>query len=454
MNKCFITKLPSSVDNNTLPVLGQLKIKWLKQNTLTDNDARAIDLQTNSSITVKVSGAHFTDSTLASNIGNTKIITATDGVVSLYVSNDVDAVLTIDNKYSLLYLGFAHNGKSKVPKSVYFDIEDIRGCTNIQWLYLSSTQVSGDISAVRNLVNLKSLVLNDTKVSGDISAVSNLTKLVSIYIDYTQITGDISAVSNLTNLTALAIGYTQVSGDISAVRNLVNLTSLILNDTKVSGDISAVSNLVNLSSLVLDYIQVSGDISAVSNLTNLEYLGVSSTKVSGDISAVSNLTNLTALTIGYTQITGNISAVRNLTKLTALSIGYTQITGAVDYLVGLTKLVDLDIKNISLTGNMSMIPINVVFISQLGRNIITNFTWTANGRFNAKLLAMEGPVPFDTVSMDNMLIDQATCTFTPAASIPWLNVISVSGNRTSASDAAVATIQSKGVTITGVNKVS
>ena len=29
MNKCFITKLPSSVDNDTLPVLGQLKIKWL-----------------------------------------------------------------------------------------------------------------------------------------------------------------------------------------------------------------------------------------------------------------------------------------------------------------------------------------------------------------------------------------------------------------------------------------
>ena len=385
MKKCFITKLPSSVDNNTLPVFGQLKIKWLKQNTLTDNDARAIDLQTNDSITVKVSGAHFTDNTLASNIGNTKIITAADGVVSLYVSNDTDAILTIDNKYSLLYLGFAHNGKTKVPKSVYFDIEDIRGCTNIQWLYLSSTQVSGDISAVRNLVNL---------------------------------------------------------------------SSLVLNDTKFSGDISAVSNLVNLSSLVLDYIQVSGDISAVSNLTNLEYLGVTSTKVSGNISAVSNLTKLTSLTIGYTQVSGDISAVSNLTKLTALSIGYTQVSGAVDYLVGLTKLVDLNIKNLSLTGNMSMIPINVVFISQLNRNIITNFTWTANGRFNAKLLAMEGPVPFDTVSMDNMLIDQATCTFTPAASIPWLNVISVSGNRTSASDAAVATIQSKGVTITGVNKVS
>ena len=454
MKKCFITKLPSSVDNNTLPVFGQLKIKWLKQNTLTDNDARAIDLQTNDSITVKVSGAHFTDNTLASNIGNTKIITAADGVVSLYVSNDTDAILTIDNKYSLLYLGFAHNGKDRVPKSVYFDIEDIRGCTNIQWLYLSNTQVSGDISAVRNLVNLTSLVLNDTKVSGDISAVSNLVNLTSLVLNATKVSGDISAVSNLTNLSSLVLDDVQVSGDISAVRNLVNLTSLVLNDTKVSGDISAVSNLTNLSSLVLDDVQVSGDISAVRNLTKLEYLGVSSTKVSGNISAVSNLTKLISLAIGYTQITGNISAVSNLTKLTALSIGYTQVSGAVDYLVGLTKLVDLNIKNLSLTGNMSMIPINVVFISQLNRNIITNFTWTANGRQNAKLLAMEGPVPFDTASMDNMLIDQATCTFNPDAFNTWKNVISVSGNRTSASDAAVTTLQSKGVTITGVTKVS
>ena len=363
MNKCFITKLPSSVDNNTLPVLGQLKINWLKQNTLTDNDARAIDLQTNDSITVKVYGAHFTDNTLASNIGNTKIITAADGVASLYVSNDTDAVLTIDNKYSLSRLSFEHNDKMMLSKPVYFDIEDIRGCTNIHWLYLSGTQVSGDISELSNLTNLENLRAANT-----------------------QISGDISAVSNAINLNDLRIGNTQVSGDISAVSNLTKLLYLELYKSQVSGDISAVSNLVNLITLSLDNSQVSG---------------------------------------------------------------------AVDNLVGLTKLVDLTgLKNLPLNGDMSKIPINAKFISQSGRKITTNFTWTANGRQNAKLLAMEGPVPFDTASMDNMLIDQAACTFNPVASMPWYSVISCSGIRTSASDAAVATLQSKGVTITGVTKIS
>ena len=120
MNKCFITKLPSSVDNDNLPVLGQLRINWLKDSNLIDSNKRAITLATNDSITVKVSGAHFTDSTLTSNLGNTKTITANDFGVTLYVSNDSDAILTIDNKYSLTRL-ISGNGEST---SIDFDIDD------------------------------------------------------------------------------------------------------------------------------------------------------------------------------------------------------------------------------------------------------------------------------------------------------------------------------------------
>ena len=270
MSKCFITKLPSSVDNDNLPVLGQLRIKWLKQNNLKDNASRGFLLSTNNSITVKVSGAHFTDSTLTSNLGNTKIITAADRIVSLYVSNDTDAVLTIDNKYSLIDLNFVvSGGKEDVERSVYFDIEDIKYCTNLVNLYLNNTQISGDISALSNMVNLGNLVI---------------------------------------------------------------------------------TNLFN--------------------------------------------------------------------------------------------------------GDMSKIPASTIFISQSGATSTTGFTWTAKGRQNANVLAIEGPIHFDTVSMDNMLIDQATCTLRAHSDRSWEKIISVSGTRTSASDAAVTTLQSKGVTITGVTKVS
>ena len=385
MNKCFITKLPSSVDNDNLPVLGQLKISWLKQSDLADNDARAICLATNDSIVVKVSGAHLTDNTLASNLGNTKTITAADGLVWLYVSNDTDATLTIDNKYALTQINVVKQlGKENLSRSIYFDIEDIKYCTNLTNLSLHSTQVSGDISAV----------------------------------------------SNLTNLTALGLSSTQVSGDISAVSKLTNLTYLSLTSTQVSGDISAVSNLTNLTNLILYSTQVSGDISAVSNLTKLTNLSLSFTQISGDISAVSNLTNLNKISLLNTQVSGKVDSLANLTKLTYLN----------------------DLNGLSLTGDVSKLSASVYWFSQLNRKISDNFTWTANGRKNAALIAMNGPVPFDTTSMDNMLIDQATCTFKGNDSQPWTKTISVNGTRTSASDAAVTTIQSMGVTITGVTK--
>lgn len=290
MNKCFITKLPSSVDNDNLLILGQLRINWLKQNDLTNNDQRVIKLATNDSITVKVSGAHLTDNTLASNLGNTKTITAADGVVFLWVSNDADAVLTIDNKYSLTIFSFTHGNSN--THSVYFDIKNIKYCTNLTDLNLKGTQVSGDISAVSQLTALTNLNLSGTQVSGKIDSLANLTKL---------------------------------------------------------------TNLINL-------------------------------------------------------------------------------------------------KGLSLTGDMSKIPAGVNFIAQNNRKVTTDFTWTANSRKNATFLAMSGPVPFDTTSMDNMLIDQATCTFKPTDNESWTRGIIVSGSRTSASDAAVATIQNMGITITGVTK--
>ena len=383
MNKCFITKLPSSVDNDNLPVLGQLRINWSKQSNLTDNDARAIILATNDRITIKVSGAHLTDNTLASNLGNTKTITSADGLVRLYVSNDADAILTIDNKYSLTNISFVRPGKDGLKRSVEFDINDIRYCTA-----------------------LVALNLNYTDVSGDISALSQLTSLIAIFLANTNVSGDISAVSKLT------------------------LSTLELNDTQVSGDISALSQLTSLTSLYLNDTQVSGDISAVSQLTSLTFLGLNYTDVSGDISAVSQLTSLTFLGLNYTDVSGEIDSLASLTKLNSLPT----------------------IKGLSLTGDMSKIPAGANFISQIGRKVNTNFTWTANSRQNATLLAMEGPIPFDTASMDNMLIDQATCTFKPTNNAPFTKIIQVSGTRTSASDAAVATIQSMGVTITGVIK--
>lgn len=245
MSKCFITKLPSSVDNDNLPVLGQLRIKWLKQDPLTDNDARYISLTTNDSITVKVSGAHFTDSSLTSNIGNTKTITADDGSVSLYISNDADAILNIDNKYSLKSLSFIKPHKDTLKRSVDFNIEDIRYCTNFMVIGCLNAQVSGDISALSNLTKVIDIRLSSTQVSGDISTLSNLTNINNLYLNNTQVSGDISALSNLTNINSINLNSTKVSGDISVLSNLTKAIYIDVSNTQLSGDITSIVNNIN-----------------------------------------------------------------------------------------------------------------------------------------------------------------------------------------------------------------
>ena len=252
------------------------------------------------------------------------------------------------------------------------------------------------------------------------------------------------------NLTRL-----EFSSVVCPIDELRYSTNLAILNTKCSGDIANLKDMTGLTYLATANAPVSGDIANLKDMTGLIGIFLNNTQVSGDIANLKDMTGLTYLNLENTQVSGDISALSNMVNLSALNLSSTQVSGAVDNLAGLTKLESLsDLKGISLTGDMSKIPINVSFISQLARKITTNFTWTANGRQNAKLLAMEGPVPFDTTSMDNMLIDQATCTFEPVASMPWCGIIAVSGTRTSASDAAVATIQSKGVTIIGVTKVS
>ena len=74
------------------------------------------------------------------------------------------------------------------------------------------------------------------------------------------------------------------------------------------------------------------------------------------------------------------------------------------------------------------------------------FTWSTRPT-SAKILSIAGPVSLSNI--DKMLQDQAQCQVGVPQGYPsWYNIISVSGNRTSASDAAVQTLQNKGYTVT------
>ena len=408
-NKCFTTNYQREVSNDNLPHVGEIKFKVV-----------------------------YGDKFNFANDGDEDIHVVTDGDIQGIVSR-VDTA--------------AHTAREfTVPKGSWFNASAPVGTT----VKIYPRYGMNSFSATSTLGS------NPSYKEMDISQLAYMTKATSIsFLNNGQSLnllkstyGDIKAFATDTSLTSLDVSSTNVSGDIAAVKNLTALTYLKVGGTNVSGDIAVVQNLTALTYLDVSKTNVSGDIAVVQNLTALTNLSVGGTNVSGDIAAVQNLTALTALNVGGTNVSGDISAISHLTSLTYLALDNTQVSGKIDSLANLTKLTFLgSFKGLSLTGDMSKIPAGVYFISQIDRKVNTNFTWTAGGRQNATLLAMEGAIPFDTTSMDNMLIDQATCTISPEATMPYHKAISVSGTRTSASDAAVAAIQNKGITITGVTKI-
>ena len=140
-----------------------------------------------------------------------------------------------------------------------------------------------------------------------------------------------------------------------------------------------------------------------------------------------------------TQVSGDIAALKNLTGLTTLSMSSTQVSGDIANLKNLTKLTGIQFKNVTgLTGDMGTLPDSILFFP----NNKGNFTWTTSSR--TYILATEG-IKCDRI--DDMLNDMATKTAKFAGDEAWHKTISLIGTRTSASDAAVQTLQSKGYTV-------
>ena len=177
---------------------------------------------------------------------------------------------------------------------------------------------------------------------------------------------------------------------------------------------------------------------------NLTILDLSYTQVSGDIANLKDCASFISLNLSNTQVSGDIANFKNLTLLTYLSLDNTKVSGNIGELSGLTKCTNISLKGSTFTGDLSLIPSSCVFIS-FGNNKNTVLSWTSRPS-TAKILAIEGNAKITNV--DKMLRDQAQCNVGFNESSPsWYKAISCVGTRTSASDAAVQTLQSKGYTV-------
>ena len=180
--------------------------------------------------------------------------------------------------------------------------------------------------------------------------------------------------------------------------------------------------------------------------TALTYLNFANTKVSGDIGELKALTSLTNLNLSNTKVSGNIGELKTLTSLTKLYLYNPDVplTGNISELSTLSNCSEMGFQYSKLTGDLATLPASCRFVL-LNNSRGSELTWSTRPS-SAKIIAMQGNARLGNI--DKMLQDQAQCQvgFSSKDS-PQYKTISISGNRTSASDEAVATLQQKGYTI-------
>lgn len=169
-----------------------------------------------------------------------------------------------------------------------------------------------------------------------------------------------------------------------------------------------------------------------------------------DLQYINNL-NLDRITLGK-YVTGDIKNISNMLSLTIIGSDYSDgnhnIYGDISTMSSMTILNDFRIKgsNGVLYGDLSVLTKKLQFLSLLNTPN-ASLSWETERPSDAYIIAMEYVKFGDYV--DAMLINQAKCT--PREDIDtcdrWFKDINVYGNRTSASDSAVATLKEKGYTV-------
>lgn len=231
------------------------------------------------------------------------------------------------------------------------------------------------------------------------------------------------------------------SMDLDSISYSRNLTVLDVSN-KVDGDLSSLARCTALQYLSLPSSDVTGDLSNLKGMQNMVHLALSSEKTVGDLSAVFEMKDLEYLLL--TCLTGDFSALASLSKLKTINITLGSEVADIASISSLAQLEELSLNSPKASGDISKIPAKCSYAS-LDRVKSTEFTWS-NRPSSSSIFGISGSPVINNI--DKMLQDMSSCVSFKTNSTPsWKSVISATGTRTSASDAAVQTLQSKGYTV-------
>ena len=216
MAETLVTQYAGTVDNDNLPKLGELRFSITPaQNT--NVRYNLLELSTKAGegdVVVSVIGnGYITDANRTANLGTSKTIAAGANMDKTYFSNGTFTVV-VSNKYAITALvgGTGASGSCNY-KNWSFDIEQLRGMSNLTNLQFHTSGFYGDIISLSSLTNLERFFLGRYGADG-------LSQLLY---------GDLRAFANCINLKNFQfIGEIKITGDVSVFRNCTKLKTLYL----------------------------------------------------------------------------------------------------------------------------------------------------------------------------------------------------------------------------------
>lgn len=208
-------------------------------------------------------------------------------------------------------------------------------------------------------------------------------------------------------------------------------------------ELSDLSFCKKLTTLAISNTYQEGDLSEISDL-NLTTLKVSNSKITGSLESLSKMTSLKIIDIDTTSIGGDIANLARIKDLSKINLRNSHVYGNVSSLVGCSKISNILLMGNSVVeGNLEDFAnhANLVFF----QSIALNNTWSNESLrpINMPKIIITGKFKTAT-DTDNFLNNMAKCS---DEGISEKTFFFVNSHRTSASDAAVSTLQNAGYTL-------
>lgn len=232
-NKCFITKYPTSVGNDSLPRYKEIDFKAVASDSVNGS----LNFVFNSPI-----GMRFDNPVIYNGSNVTEITKDDGGQVSLVIPKGTTVKGYAKSKYGLTILHTNNVQGAGQLSDFTINIDDLK-YSQITYFIINAGKTYGDLSSLSDKTNMTHLMLNTPNITGKLSDLGNLTKLSTLGITNTNIQGTVEdfvvaqraagrptgKITNDWNLGQVTFAGVRVAGGVGIVISWDNTTITVAN---------------------------------------------------------------------------------------------------------------------------------------------------------------------------------------------------------------------------------